>query len=214
MISGFLKLTTCMFLITILCFSSSTALAQQPSAPRVQAPVIIQYDGDMAAILTEMPSIYDVTIGLEVDGQQPHSQVVFDLREPTLAEVMNAIVKSAPKYQWREGAGFVELFPAAGSNPLLDTKINSFRTSEVDEAGAINLLMNLPEIQASLRALNLYRRAFAAKSTEKKSEKVSVTLEGVTLRQALNEIAKQSGRRFWIFRNYSGGFFSISSSAW
>ena len=109
---------------------------------------------------------------------------------------------------------FIEVFPLAGSSPLLDTMISSFRTSDVDEAGAINQLLNLPEMQANMRAMSLNRRALGGTSTEKKGEKCSVNLEGVTLRQALHKIGKDSGGRFWIFRNYSDGSFSISSSSW
>jgi type II secretory pathway component GspD/PulD (secretin) len=92
--------------------------------------------------------------------------------------------------------------------------ISSFRTSSVDEAGAINQLLNLPELQTNMRAMSLNRRVPGGTSTEKKGEKFSVNLEGMTLRQALHKIAKDSGGRFWIFRNYSDGSFSISNSAW
>lgn len=213
MIAGFNKLTAGLVLLTICGVSILPTIAQQTSPSRTQLPAVINYDGDMASILTHLPEIYGVTIGLEVDPKQPQSQVEFYLLNPTLPDVLNAIVKSAPRYQWRESDGFIEVFPVAGSNPLLDTMISSFRTSDVDEAGAINQLLNLPELQANMRAMSLNRRAPGGTSREKKGEKFSVNLEGVTLRQALHKIAKDGGGRFWIFRNYSDGF-SISNSPW
>jgi hypothetical protein len=160
-------------------------------------------------MLANLPELYDVTIGLEVDAREPQSQVGFYLLNPTLPDVLNAIVKSAPKYQWRESEGFIEVFPVAGSSALLDTMISSFRTSDVDEAGAINQLLNLPEMQANMRAMSLNRRVLDT-SREKKGGKFSLNLERVTLRQVLHKTANDSGGRFWIFRNYSDGFFSIS----
>ena len=214
MITGFKKLTAGVVLLSICGVSIAPTIAQQTSASRIQPPAVIKYDGDMASMLAHLPEIYGVTIGLEVDAQQPQSQVGFYLLDPTLADVLNAIVKSAPRYQWRESDGFIEVFPLAGSSPLLDTMISSIRTSDVDEAGAINQLLNLPETQANMRAMRLNRRALGGRSTEKKGEKFSVNLEGVTLRQALHKIAKDSGGRFWIFHNYSDGSFSISNSPW
>jgi len=211
--NGFKKLTAGVVLLTICSVSISPTIAQQTSASRIQPPAVIKYDGDMAAILAQLPAIYDVTIGLEVDSLQPQSQVGFYLLNPTLPDVLNAIVKSAPRYQWRERDGFIEVFPVAGSNPLLDTMVSSFRTSDVDEAEAINQLLNLPEMKANMRAMSLHRRALGGTSTEKKDERFSVNLEGVTLRQALHQIAKDSGGRFWIFRNYSDGLFWISNSS-
>jgi hypothetical protein len=213
-ITRFKKLTAGVVLLAIYSISISPAIAQERSASRIQLPAVIQWDGDMESILAHLPEIYGATIGLETDTQQPQSHVEFYLRDPTLADVLNAIMKSAPRYEWRESDGFIEVFPVAGSSPLLDTMISSFRTSDVDEAGAINQLLKLPEIQANMTAMSLHGRAQSGTSTEKKVEKLSVNLEGVTLRQALHKIAKDSGGRFWIFRNYSGGFFSISNWPW
>jgi len=212
--TGFKKLTVGAVVLTICLISISPAKAQQTSASKIQLPVVFRYDGEMASVLAHLPEIYGVTIGLEVDAQQPQSRVAFDLLNPTLADVLNAIVGSAPRYQWRESDGFIEVFPVTGSSLLLDTLISGFRTSDVDVAGAINQLLNLPEVQANMRAMSLKGRAVAGTSTEKKGEKFSVTLEGGTLRQALHKIAKDSGGRFWVLRNYSGGFFSISTSPW
>lgn len=213
MITGFKKITAAVVLLTICGVSISPAMAQQTASPRIKPPAVINYEGDMASLLARLPEIYGVTIGLEVDAQEPQSRAGLYLRDPTLPDVLNAIVKSAPRYQWRETDGFIEVFPVAGSSPLLGTIISSFWTRDVDEAGAINQLLNAPETQANMRAMSLNHRAVGGTSTEKKGEKISVNLEGVTLRKVLHQIAKNSGGRFWIFRNYSDGFFSISSSS-
>jgi hypothetical protein len=212
MIRGFKKLTAGVILLTICGASVSPTMAQQTSTSRTQHPAVIKYDGDMTSMLAHLTKIYGVTIGLEVDPQQPQSQVEFYLLNPTLPDVLNAIVKSAPNYQWRESDGFIEVLPMAGSSPLLDTMISRFGTSDVDEAGAFNQLLNLPELQANMRAMSLKGRALGDTSTEK-AEKFSVNLESVTFRQALHKIAKLSSGRFWIFRNNSDGSFSISNSA-
>ena len=208
---GFKKLLGGMVLLTLCGFSISPAVAQQTSEAKIQTPAVIEYNGDMATMLATLSKVYGATIGLEVDAQQPQSQVAFYLRDPTLPDVLNAIVKSAPRYQWREIDGSIEVFPAAGSSPLLDTPIRSFRANDVDEEAAINQLLSGSEMQANIRALSLNRRPPDRTSTDQRGKNFSVNLDAVTLRQALNKIANGSGGRFWIFRNYRDGFFSISN---
>ena len=190
----------------------SRSVAQQTSAARRQLPAIIDYNGDMTYLVAQMPNVYGVTIGLEVDPQQPYSRAEFYLRDPTLADVLNAIAKSAPRYHWRESDEFIEILPLAGSSPLLDTVISNFRVDDVDGRGAITQLVKLPEVQASMGAMRLNRRDPRDASTEENGKKFSLSLESVTLRQALNRIAKESGTRFWILRRDSNGFISISNS--
>lgn len=207
------RITAVLFVLAICGTSVSRSMGQQTSSPRTQPPGIIKYDGDMAGMLKELTNIYGVPIGLEVDPLQPKSQVGFYLRDPTLSDVLNAITQSAPKYHWRASDGSMEVLPLKGSSPLLDTIISNFQVNDVDETQAINLLVNLPEVQASMRAMSLTSRTLVITSTESKVEKFSISLEGVTMRQALHKIVNESGGRFWTFRTYSDGSFSISNSS-
>jgi hypothetical protein len=106
--------------LIILGVAGSPSMAQETSAPRTQAPRVIKYDGDMALMLANLTEIYGVTIGLEVDPKRPRSRVSFYLRDATLNDVLNAIVKSEPAYQWRERSGCIEVLPVEASSPLLD----------------------------------------------------------------------------------------------
>lgn len=189
----------------------SPVMAQQTSATS-QTPRVIKFDGDMAAMLVHLTEIFGVTIGLEVDPKRPKSRVSFYLRDPTLNDVLNAIVKSDPTYQWRERGGCIEVLPLEASNPLLDVIIGNFRVSEVDQTGAINRLLNLPDVQAAVRAMSLNLQDAANASTETKKEKFSLNLGSVTIRQALSMIANESGGRFWVFRASGDGLFSIRNS--
>lgn len=201
-------------LVFFLCCSASVseAMGQGTPGPKSGAPAVIKFDGNMTSILAKLPEVYDVTIGLEIDPKQPSPQVSLYLRDPTIADVLNAIVKSAPRYQWREGSGSIEVLPVEGSSPLLDTMIGSFSVSQADQAEAVNRLMDLSDVQANLRAMSLSRRDSAGTETERKSEKFSINLEGVTMREALSRIASESGGRFWIFRSSADGAISVSNS--
>ena len=83
---------------------------------------------------------------------------------------------------------------------------------DVEERAAINQLINLPEVQAVIRAMRMTHRDLGDPSTGRKGQKFSISLQGVTMREALNRVAKESGARFWIFRRDRNGIFSISNS--
>jgi len=202
-----IKLIATAVVLGICAVSMSGVMAQQPAPPPVRA---ITYKGDMANILSELPNVYGVTIGLELDTQR-YQVVGIALSDATVTDVMNAIVQSAKKYQWQQTGSFVEVWPLAGSNPLLETRISSFNVKDLSASEAFDRLLNLPEDQANKRDLNLQRRAPAESPGKLTSSRFSVNLEGVTLREALDKIAKESHIDIWIFRNYPNGFFSISA---
>jgi len=201
------KLIAAAVVLGICAVSMSVVMAQQPAPPPVR---VIRYNGDMTTILAELPKFYGVTIGLELDTQR-YQRVEMSLSDPTVMDVMNAIVQSSKKYQWQQTGGFVAVWPSAGSNPLLDTRISSFNVKDLSPSEAFDQLLNLPEVQANMTTLNLKRRATDGSSGKLSSSKFSVSLEGVTLREALNTIAHESHLEIWIFRNYPNGLFSISS---
>lgn len=201
------KLIAAAVVLGICGVSTSGVLAQQPTPPTVR---VIRYQGDITMILAALPNAYGVTVGLEVDTQRYH-HVGLSLLDATVTDVMNAIVQSSKKYQWRQTGGFVDVWPSAGSNPLLETRIGSFNVKDVSPSEAFDQLLNLPEVQANMTAFNLKRRAPDVSPGKLSSSRFSVNLAEVSLREALNKIAQESRIEIWIFRNYPNGFFSIYS---
>jgi hypothetical protein len=194
--------------VLVICGVSSGVMGQQPATVRTVR--IIQYQGDFAMLLAALPNTYGVTVGVELNAQ-PLQQVNVSLLDATLSDVMNAIVQSSKRYQWRKADGFVDVWPLAGSNPLLEARISSFNVKDVSPSQAFDQLFNLPEVQANMKAMNLKQRAPDVYSGKMGNSSFSVNVEGVSLRQALNKIAQESGIGIWVFRNYPNGFFSIST---
>ena len=201
------KLIAAAVVLGICAVSMSGVMAQQPAVPLVR---VIEFKGDFTMVLAALPNVYGVTVGLELDNQRYHN-VTVSLQDATLTDIMNAIVQSSKKYQWRQTGGFIDVWPLAGGNPLLETRINSFNVKDLSPSEAFDQLLNLPEVQANMTALNLKRRAPDVSPGKLSSSRFSVNLEGVSLREALNKIAQESRIENWIFRNYPNGFFSISS---
>lgn len=205
MIKSF-KLITAAVALLICGFSTSVDMAQQPAPPKIR---VIDYHGDFANLMAALPNAFGVTVGLELDAQA-RQLVRVSLLDPTLPDVMNAIVQSSKKYTWRETNGVVEVWPLTGGNPLLETRISNFNAKDVSPSEAFDQLVNLPEVQAAIKSMNLKRRApdVPMKTTY---NNFSVSLEGVSLRQALNKIASDSGIQIWVLRSYPNGDFSIGT---
>ena len=197
-------------LLLVALVSVAVVIAQQGGAkpPPLR---MIHYHGDMAGLLATYAEDYGVIIGLEADPGKPKPEVTIDLRDATLRDILNGIVESEPGYQWRESAEYIEVFPTSGSSILLDTPVASFQVKDVRRGEAMNQLMSLPEVQALMISMNLNLRPASPSPTWAKDEKFSLNLNGVTLRQAMQRIVKQSGARFWMFRTYDDGSFSIGT---
>jgi len=156
----------------------------------------------MAGLLAKLAPEFNVNIGLEVYPWRPTTQVKVELSDPTIADVLNAVVDSAPGYRWREAEGAFEVSPEGGGCPLLDTRIEDFQVSGVTQAEAVEQLMNLPEVRAGMSALNLRYEGRDGRPTKQGGEKFSMSVKGASLRQVLHQIAGRSGGRFWGFGRY------------
>jgi hypothetical protein len=121
------KLIAAAVVLGICAVSMSGVMAQLSTSPPVR---VVQFNGDMTAILAALPNTYGVTVGLELDTQRYH-RVGISLTDATVTDVMNAISQSSKKYQWQQTGGFVDVWPLAGGNPLLETRISSFKVKDL-----------------------------------------------------------------------------------
>jgi hypothetical protein len=206
MINSF-KLIAAAVVLGICAVSTSGVMAQQLPVTTVR---VIQLKGDFTMALANLTTTYGVTVGLELDNQR-YQTVSLYLTDANVMDVMTAIVQSSKKYEWRQTGGFIDVWPSAGGNPLLDTRINSFNVKDLTASEALDQLFRLPEVQANMTTLSLKRRAPDVAVDKLNSSRFSISLEGVSLREALNKIAQESHLGIWVFRNYPDGSFSISS---
>jgi len=196
-------------IIAIACAWTSVGSGQQRPGKTTTVREVQLKGIEMAHLLAVLAADYGVTIGLEVDPNKPNSQITLELRNVIFPQILDGIVQSEPRYQWRENDGCIEVLPVNGGLSLLDTPIRSFQVKDVNRDLAINRLLSLPEVQALALSMNLRPRPPHPPSERAKDEKLSFDLSGVTLRQALNRIAEDSGAKFWVFRRYPDGTFEI-----
>jgi hypothetical protein len=177
-----------------------TTSAQQSVPIREQKQLrAVDYAGDMLALLTQLPGAYDVTLGFEIDVLEPRSYIVFGVRDATIDDLMDAIVKANPRYRWRRSESAIEVYPNQRGHSLLETKISSFRVTDVTAIEALHQLLAAPAIQSAMTSSQL--QLASSENLEKNlGKRFSMDLKDESLREALNRIATDSGLRFWVFQ--------------
>ena len=116
-----------------------------------------------------------------------------------LRQVLDSIVEADPRFRWQVEEGVVNLLPASGEPPLLGVRISDFHVENVAEASdALSKLLALPEVKRRMSDLRLKHglNIFVSPSQPRPKE-FSVSCKGVTLREALNSIARAQGRAIW-----------------
>lgn len=180
-------------ILALACLGTPLSPGQQQPTKSDPLRMVQMNSVEMATILANIAAEFKTVIGLEVDPDKPSSPITIDLRDVNFLQIIDGIVKAEPKYRWRENDGSIEIFPVHGGSSLLDTPIQSFQVKDVYPVEALNRLLGLPEVQAMALSMNLKIRPPTAPSDRTKNVKLSFELSGVTMRQALNRIAADTG---------------------
>ena len=194
--------------------SAQAARGQQAAAPEPKASELkaVVYTGDMANLLNRLAEAYGVVIGFEAEAARPRPAVNINVRDASVRDVLDAVVRARPEYRWRQAGDFFDVYPAGGACALLDTQVGVFQLSASRWAEAADALLNLPEVQSRVSALSLTRRETGRDANASGGEVFSLHLERVPVRAALHEMTKRSGGHFWAFRRDGGNSFSLGNN--
>lgn len=128
----------------------------------------------------------------------------------TLRDALNAIVANNHQYAWRLENGLVNVSPRSGDPLFLALLISQLKVTEarsLDEA--LSQILALPEVQRRVVQLHIsegysrrigmsdLRRPGSARTNE---QSYSISLRNVTLRGALNAVARAHGKAVWEYR--------------
>jgi hypothetical protein len=135
-------------------------------------------------------------------GQVSH---VFPLGDSSLRGVLDSIVSIDPRYTWEIKDEVINVLPSNGLPPFFAVRISRFEISQVETPNeALSKLLSMPEVRKA--RLNLGRRAvqggvyvFCPECPPTEKKKISVNLKDITVREALNAIARAHGAAVWRF---------------
>ena len=205
-----MRITRTASIVVLAVVCSWTTNAQQRPTPQDRLRTV-QFNGvRLSGALALFAADYQITIGLEADPRKPDSTIVLDLHDVAFRNILDGIVRAEPLYKWRDDDGCIDVLPISGGLGLLDSRIQAFQLKDVNRVLAVNRLFGLGEVRALILSKGLKPRPPVPASDRIKDEKLSFDLHDVTVRQALNQIAHDSGTHFWIFRSYADGSFDVS----
>jgi hypothetical protein len=127
------------------------------------------------------------------------------LREPfnsSLRETLEAIVAVAPEYQWHVQEGVINFIPTSGEPALLSTRITELHLENVSTGEALNQLLALPEVKKKQEEIHLSSGFDLGGLQSLRPRRLSLHRQDVTLRQALNAIARAHGHAVWSYREW------------
>lgn len=133
-----------------------------------------------------------------------------------LREALDSIVSVDRLYTWHAEDRVINLIPRSGIPSLLETHITEFRVNKATSARlALSELLTLPEVKKRIAELRLSEglNVMVIPSTSAPNQyQFDVNCKDVTLRDALNAIARAHGRAVWSYtERYCNGknMFSI-----
>jgi hypothetical protein len=135
----------------------------------------------------------------------------FRPRDSSLRGVLDSIVSTDPRYTWEVEDDVINVIPSTGLPPFLTVRISRFDISQVESPQeALSQLLAIPEVQQAQLSLGSHAvqggvYVFCPGCPPKETKKISINLEGVTVRESLNAIARAHGNAVWSFRQSECG---------
>lgn len=136
-----------------------------------------------------------------------------------LRDVLDAIVATDARYSWEIENGVINLVPRTGIPAFLNQRITEFKVENAETVyEALDRLLALPEVQRSINELNLGSRLFRGglgyfeppQMAERSSRRLTVNRQNITLREALNAIARAQGNAVWSYTEHRCGLNAFS----
>ena len=122
----------------------------------------------------------------------------------TLRGVLDAVVSAEPEYSWNVDEQVINFVPRDNEPLFLRSMVSRLEVREAEPNEALYQLLALPEVDKVVRVeLGLHTvtggpYAFTMDGRKHERKKVSLSLTNVTVREALNAIARAHGSAVWI----------------
>lgn len=136
----------------------------------------------------------------------------------SLRQVLDAIVSADSRYTWELKDDVINMIPSSGLPAFLSFRVSKVELTEVESPSeALSQLLAIPEVQRAQaglgpRAVQGGAHVFCPGCPAKEKKTLSVSLKQVTIRDALNAIARAHGSAVWSFQQSECGgrrFFSL-----
>jgi hypothetical protein len=137
-----------------------------------------------------------VSIGVELIKGDENLKVSIDATDSTLGAELDKLVYHHPLYEWRQIGQLIDVFPKTEQQSVFNVAVDRFESKNSAPIQLVQELMRTPRVAAFLSTKGITPATWVTGSVP--LEKYSIKVEGVTLREALNEIAYSTKREGWV----------------
>jgi hypothetical protein len=179
--------------------------AQQPEALTLDKPIDLHLQNATLTLVLGMLSVEkNIPIGIEFSANEKNEpKLDIDVKNASLVEVLNLIVKQEPAYVWEFRDGVINLTPVQDRDPffekLLNTSIRSFVSPKGNNKFAIReALLNLPEIKEVILANGVEAETLGyPHKSSVYANNADLSDKGTNFRSLLNKIIRESEHNSW-----------------
>lgn len=144
-----------------------------------------------------------IPVGVEAVKVSEGFPINFDLKNATVADVLNAAVRADPRYRWTESDGVINLLPKNDANSVFNITVEHFEAINEMPAQIIHQLVRTRKVKKYLDDRDVQAGTLTAGSflstpgAPAAAVRNSVVVDNETLRQALNEVLIKTGSVYW-----------------
>jgi hypothetical protein len=155
----------------------------------------------MSDAVRQVAQTFHVVVGFEEVITPPYDKLVtVNLSRTTVTDALNAIIRTDPRYEWRQVSdGAYRVFKKDAAGDLPDLVVKSFTVKDRSWQEISNLLDKMPEIATWLgdRHCSLGGAIIAGPDvSQEDGKKISINANGKHFSEILDEIAEEAGMYF------------------
>jgi hypothetical protein len=193
------------FAITFLVYATllgaicSVTLRSQETGPQ---PVKKSIQIDRFRLSDALPQIakaYEVVVSLEERLQQPGKLLSLSLSQAPISDALNELVSADPRYEWHlEKDGAIRVQSIQPPPRLGDVVLPSFDVDNLYRREISKRLDEQTELQSWLKDRRCDRVEYTTgHDWDSDKKRISLHTTGKTLRENLDQVARESGNYFW-----------------
>ena len=163
--------------------------------------------------LSHIAEDYEIPIGVEAASRGKGREIKVDVRDGTLRDVLDAVIKQDPRYEWKEEGGVINFIPRSDRDELSADVLGTTLKQFVVKKGVALLdvkrdIVDQPEVNAKLDRAKVVTRigGFTGWDFRKPGPDFTLQMSNVTVREVLNQIIRTSDVKYWVVNRYGDNY--------
>lgn len=199
-----------LMLFTVRAFAQSEAQRLPPKGIDLRVTDLEVEAENINLLLSKIAYQYRVPISLEVasnDDLLKSKYLKVNVKNGTIGDVLNRVVKQTPLYTWEISDGVIRVFPKSESidpvlQTLLEVRISHFVAGPMSKQTFRVELSDRKELKTLLDSygVRFYNEVFSTFQINSLGENFTLDLENVPVRSILNYVIKNSATKYWFIK--------------